>query len=111
MRLFKPANGVIFAEESLEEAFRDLAENSPLRKSIQKAVDDLRENVFAGEHIPKELIPKRYIQNYKIDNLWWYPLTKGWRLVYSVVTPSNVEILAVIIEYFNHKEYERRFGY
>ena len=111
MRLFKPASKVVFAEEDLEEAFRDLAENSPLRKSIQKVIDDLKENVFSGEHIPKELIPKKYIKDYRIDNLWWYPLTNGWRLVYSVVTPSNVEIIAVIIEYFSHKDYERRFGY
>jgi hypothetical protein len=43
--------------------------------------------------------------------LWWYPLSDAWRLVYSVVTPTNVEVLAVIIDYYNHKDYERKFGY
>jgi hypothetical protein len=111
MGFFKPANGVIFAEDSLASAFEHLAENSPLKNSIRKAIGKLKENVFCGEHIAKDRIPKEYIQKYKIDNLWWYPLANGWRLVYSVTTPTNIEILAVIIEYFNHKNYERRFGY
>jgi Txe/YoeB family toxin of Txe-Axe toxin-antitoxin module len=111
MNLFKPANGVIFAEDSLENAFGQLADKSPLKKSISKVINKLKENVFCGEPIAKDRIPKEYIQKYKINNLWWHPLTNGWRLVYSVTTPTNVEILAVIIEYFDHKNYERRFGY
>ncbi len=111
MGFFKPANGVVFAEPSLEKTFKELTENSPLKKSIRKVIDKLKQNVFAGENIPKDRIPKEYIQKYKIDNLWWHPLANAWRLVYSIVTPSNVEILAVIIEYYNHKEYEKRFHY
>jgi len=42
--------------------------------------------------------------------LSWYKLPQGWRLVYSVVA-NNVEIIALIIGYFGHKNYERRFGY
>lgn len=111
MRLIKPANGVVFAEDELEKAFNLLSEDSPLKKSIRKAISDLKENVFCGEQIKKERIPKEYRDKYNINNLWWYPLADAWRLVYSVVTPSKVEILAVIIEYYNHKEYERKFGY
>ena len=111
MGFFKRANGVVFAEASLESAFNSLAKNSPLKKALDKAIAKLNENVFCGEQIPKDRIPKEYAQKYKINNLWWYPLPKGWRLVYSVVNPNSVEILAVIIEYFDHKNYERRFKY
>ncbi|MEK6891191.1 MAG: hypothetical protein AABX03_03560 [Nanoarchaeota archaeon] len=111
MGINKPADGVIFAEKGLELAFDSLAENSPLKKSIKKAIKDIRQNVFCGNQIQKDKIPKEYIQKYKINNLWWYPLSDALRLVYSVVTPSNIEILGVIIEYFDHKSYERRFGY
>ncbi len=45
-----------------------------------------------------------------IDNLFWHNLPKGWRLVYSIAG-NNVEVLAIIIEYFDHKNYERRFKY
>lgn len=112
MSFVKPADGVVFAEIDLENAFNSLAENSPLRKSIRKAISNLKENIFSGEKIRNELIPKEYVRKYKINNLWWYQLSKSWRLVYSIVNPNDVEILAVIIEYFDsHKEYERRFGY
>ena len=79
--------------------------------TAKELAEKLKLNVFAGESIQNDRIPKEYVQKYKIDNLWWYPLPNGWRLVYSIVTPSNIEILAVIIEYYNHKDYERRFGY
>jgi Txe/YoeB family toxin of Txe-Axe toxin-antitoxin module len=111
MGFVKPADGVTFAEDELEQAFNSLADNSPLKKSINKAIHDLKENIFCGEPIRKELIPKEYIKKYKINNLWLYPLSKGWRLVYSIVNPDDIEILAVIIECFNHPSYERRFGY
>ena len=111
MGFIKPADGVIFADDKLESAFNSLEENDWLKKAIQKAIKDLTENIFCGDRIKKELIPKEYLQKYGIDNLWWYPLPNAWRLVYSVFTPSNVEILAVIIDYSNHKDYERKFGY
>jgi len=107
----KPSDGVVFANDNLEEAFNSLAENSPLKKSIKKVISKLKENAFCGEQIPKQQIPRDYIQKYNINNLWWHPLSDAWRLVYSITNPDNVEILAVIIEYFNHKDYERKFKY
>lgn len=107
----KGANKVVFIDNNLEKAFNSLAENSPLKKSVRKVIIDLKENAFCGERIPKKLIPKVYVQKYEIDNLWWYPLANNWRLVYSIMTPTNIEILAVIVEYFDHKNYERRFKY
>lgn len=73
MRLFKKADGVSFAKESLEIAYNKLAENSPLKKSLNKAISDIKENIFCGERIPHNLIPREYINKLKIDNLWWYP--------------------------------------
>ena len=111
MRPIQSAKGVIFAEDKTEKAFNSLAENSPLKKSIRKAISDLKENIYCGEKIRKEQIPKEYLRKYKIDNLFWYKLSKDWRLVYSVAG-NNLEVLAIIIEYFSsHKEYERRFKY
>lgn len=111
MRLIKPAKAVVFIENKTEEAFNSLAENSPLKKSIKKAISGLKDNVFCGEKIKKELIPKEYIRKYNLNNLFWCKLSKGWRLVYSVAG-NSIEVIAVIIEYFSsHKEYERRFKY
>ena len=39
-------------------------------------------------------------------------LSKGWRLIYSLTSENEVEIVAIILEWFvRHKDYERRFGY
>lgn len=111
MRPFKSADGIIFADSITEKAFNSLMDGSPLKKSLRKAISDLKENVFCGEKISHHLIPKEYIRKYNIDNLYWYKLSKEWRLVYSIAG-NNIEVLAIIVEYFSsHKEYERRFKY
>ncbi|MFT4326857.1 MAG: hypothetical protein ACMXYK_05115, partial [Candidatus Woesearchaeota archaeon] len=60
--------------------------------------------------IPKKLIPKEYTTKYGIKNLWKYDLPKGWRLVYSIVN-EEIFVVTVILEWFKHKEYEKRFNY
>ncbi len=107
----KPANGVIFTDDKIEDDFNSLEDNNWLKKAVQRAIDDFKENAFCGERIRRERIPKEYVKKYGIDNLWWYPLPDGWRLLYSIITPSNVELLAAIVEYMDHKNYDRRFGY
>jgi Txe/YoeB family toxin of Txe-Axe toxin-antitoxin module len=102
---------VIFATESLEKSFNNLEGSDELKKFLIRAIKDLEKNAFSGIQIPKRLIPKEYIQKYKINNLWKYNLPNGWRLIYSVITPNKVELMSVILEWFNHKEYKRRMKY
>ena len=109
MRLSKPADRVIFADQKIEDEFNSLADDW-LKKAILRAIADFKENAFCGERIKKERIPKVYVQKYGIDNLLWYPLPDGWRLVYTVFSDDNL-LIAMIVEYFDHKNYERRFGY
>ena len=103
-----------FAEEKLKIAFNKLiiskTENKNLYKWIDRAMDDLEENAFCGIQIQKNLIPKEYIQKYGIDNLWKYDLPKGWRLLYSVAK-EEIIIISIIIEWLDHKNYERKFKY
>ena len=111
MSLRKPSDKVVFGDDKTEKAFNSLGENDILKKSILKAIDKIKDNVFCGENIPKKQIPKEYIQKYGIDNLWWYPLPNAWRLVYSIMGSNTIKILAVIIDYYDHKNYERKFKY
>ena len=103
-----------FAEEKLKESFERLkeskTEDKKLYEWINRALDDLEENAFCGIQVAKRLIPKVYIQKYEIDNLWKYDLPKGWRLLYSV-SNNEVNVLSIILEWMDHKEYERRFRY
>jgi len=103
-----------FADEKIEQAYEKLkdskTEDKNLRKWISRAIDDLEENAFCGIQVPKRLIPKIYIKKYGIDNLWKYDLPKGWRLMYSVAG-DGVVIISIIIEWTDHKSYEKRFKY
>lgn len=110
MRILKPSK-VVFADENTEEDFYKLEENNEIKKYIKMAMGNIQQNAFCGIPIPKRLILKVYIQKYGINNLWKYDLPDGWRLVYSITTPNKVEILAIILEWFSHPEYERRFHY
>jgi len=108
--LRKPPDGVVFIENKIENEFLFLSEGHIIRKAIERVIANLRENIFYGRNIPKKQIPKEYIQKYNIDNLWWTPLPDGWRLVYAILT-NKEEVIVAIVEFFDHKNYERRFGY
>ena len=85
-------------------------EDKQLYAFIDRAIDDLKANPICGIKISKHLWPKEYVQKYSITNLWKYDLPNAWRLIYIIET-DEVKIVNVILEWFNHKEYERRFKY
>jgi len=110
MRIIKKSE-VVFIEESLETEFEQLPEENEIKRFIKRAIKDIQDNAFCGIQIPKRLIPLEYIRKYSVQNLWKYDLPDGWRLLYSIAPENKVEILSVIIEWMNHKDYERRFHY
>jgi len=54
--------------------------------------------------------PDKYVKKHDITNLFRYQLPDGYRLVYTIMSQGK-EITCVLLEVFNHKEYEKRFGY
>ena len=102
---------VVFPDEKLKKAYYKVkTENPVLYKFLDRATDDLKMDPQCGIEIPKRLIPKEYKRKYGVNNLWKYDLPNAWRLVYSI-TGNKIEIIAILLEWFPHKEYERRFGY
>ena len=105
------ASKVVFISEELERDFNSLKEEDPIKKAMVRAIHDLKENAFSGIQIPKRLFPKEYIQKYGINNLWKYDLPRGWRLIYTVTADNEVDLISAILEWFDHKDYEKRFKY
>jgi Txe/YoeB family toxin of Txe-Axe toxin-antitoxin module len=105
---------VVFADENINKAFDELkssrTENKHLFELLNRAFDDLANDAFCGAQIPKRLIPKEYVKKHGIDNLWKYNLPGAWRLLYSVGR-DEIIVLSIIIDWLNHKNYERKFGY
>ncbi len=105
---------VAFADDDTKNAYDKLAngkfEDKELHKFITRAISDLKIDPFVGTQIPKQVWPKEYIVKFEIKNLWKYDLPNGWRVVYTI-RGSELDILSILIEWYDHKNYERRFKY
>ena len=103
-----------FGDESVRKAFLELQsgkfEEKELASQIRKAMDALKEDPFAGVAIRRRLWPRAYVMRFAITNLRKYDLPNGWRVVYTL-RGNEIEIISVILEWFPHKQYERRFKY
>lgn len=67
-----------------------------LKKFIERAFRDLKSNQFCGIQIPKDRIPKEYLQKFNIQNAWKYNLPDTWRLIYSIQGGELVIIMIVL---------------
>ncbi|MBU0662850.1 MAG: hypothetical protein ABH854_00920 [Candidatus Diapherotrites archaeon] len=105
---------VIFADKKIKRAFFKLKkgkyEDKRLYELLERAFKDIEEDAFSTTHIPKDRIPAEYKKKYGIDNLWKYDLPNGWRLLYSVARKELI-VVSIVIEWYKHSKYERRFGY
>ena len=106
---------IFYNDESASEKYNDLKNSSDLKdlrilKEIDKAIDNLEKNPFSGVQIPKRLIPKSYNKIFEPDNLWKYNLNNSWRLIYWISSDED-GCITLLIDWMNHKEYERLFGY
>ena len=98
----------IVGEEKLKGI--DSSFHQTLLRSINRVRDLLKQNPFAGDQVPKRQIPQKYIKKFDVDNVWRIELADRWRLVYTI-TGNQIEIITFIMDIFNHKEYDKVFGY
>tara|TARA_Y100000310_G_C20397191_1_gene675638 strand:+ start:382 stop:759 length:378 start_codon:yes stop_codon:yes gene_type:complete len=86
------------------------SEHQILLRSINNKIELLKVNPQHGIHIQKNKIPRKYIEMYEVNNLWKINLSGAWRLIYTV-KGTKIEILTVILDLMNHKNYSKKFGY
>lgn len=100
-----------FVNDKIKKSFGELKDSDEkLYHFVCRAFEDIEENVFCGIQIPKRLIPKEYIKKFGVKNVWKYNLPGAWRLIYSI-EGKNLVIFSIILEWMDHKTYERRFKY
>ena len=103
-----------FTDSKIRQAFEKLSngntEERQLYDWLLRAFEDIEENAFCGIQIPIRLIPKVYLKKYGIENLWKYNLPNAWRLLHSIEN-SKILVVSIVLEWMNHKNYERRFNY
>lgn len=101
---------VKFIDAELEKAFSSLSDEDPIKKALIRAIQNIREDYQAGEYIPKKDIPESYLNKYGINNVRVYDLPSAWRLMYTVTGASEIGIIYIILDWMNHKDYEKLFG-
>src|SRR4030042_3444875 len=81
---------VIFSKDA-QKVYDKLKENAHQCKvdkmlfdAIEKKLDIIRSNIFYGDIIPRDLIPKVYRLKYKVTSLLRVELPCFWRLLYTV---------------------------
>jgi len=109
------ASEITFGDEKIKKAYLELEskkfQERQLKEWLDRAFKDLEKDAFSGIQIPKKLIPKEYELKFgKLDNLWKYNLPNAWRLIYTIKR-EQVVVLSIILEWMDHKEYEKRFKY
>ncbi len=82
-------------------------EDAQLLKSIERALNLLKSDPFAGDKVKHEVWPKNF-EN--LPNLFCMDLTQFWRLLYYVAG-DEIKVISVIFEICNHKHYDKIFGY
>ena len=103
---------VIFVDADLERAFDEMSDKDPIKKALIRAVRDIDGDAFYGRNVKKKLIPRRLIEKYGIDNLWIYDLPFAWRMIYALTRDEvDIKIIAVILDWMDHKDYERLFNF
>lgn len=88
--------------------------DSKFHKQLLKAIEREEENLLIDMHkgiqIKKDLIPREYVDDYGVSNLWKINLPDYWRMIYTIVG-NEFEIITILLEFMDHKEYNRKFGY
>ncbi len=101
---------VQFVSQKRKDAFDKLefgtAEEQAQHKELSAIFDLLKRNAFSGTQIPKRLIPK----DFKTPNLWKFDLKNGWRLLYAIISDGD-EVISILIDWMNHRDYNRKFKY
>ncbi|MDO8516802.1 MAG: hypothetical protein Q7S33_01635 [Nanoarchaeota archaeon] len=106
-KVYQELNKIVGEErlKGIESSF-----HQTLLRSINRARDLLKQNPFAGDQVPKKLIPGKYIQKFDADNVWRIELADRWRMTYTI-TGNEVEIITFVMDIFNHRDYDKIFGY
>ena len=98
---------VFFNDAKLKNIFELLPDEDPLKKGIIKAIQEMRKDCNVGEFVKKDsAILKNYKKKYGVENLRVYDLPLAYRLMYTV-THNGIEIISVILNWMNHKNYDR----
>jgi len=111
---------IVFADKRLKRAYDEAKNRNPiLYDKLTRAFNRIRENPEIGAITPKRWLSERknlkyLVLKYGINNLRVFDISDKERLLYSLIRKRNkivVKIIALMVWWGTHKQYERLFGY
>ncbi len=81
-----------------------------LLSSINTSLRNIKANPYYGDLIPRKYISKATVNKYGTGKIFRVELVGFWRLLYTVIG-EKAKIIAFILEYMDHKKYNKVFGY
>ena len=81
-----------------------------LLSSINNSIKNLKLDPYFGNLIPRKYLTKKVISKYGTDKIFRVELVGYWRLMYTVIG-EETQIIAFILEYVDHSEYNKLFNY
>jgi len=100
-----------FADKKLEKSFNALSDKDPIKKGLKKAMRDIKGNFGIGRLITKDTHNKsrirKILEKYGVVNVRVYNLPSAWRMLYSITRSEDIKIVAVVLDWVSHKDYEK----
>ena len=105
-RMKRERSPAVFLSMKLDIFLKSLGPDDKRAKWVGRMAVVLKENKFAGEPLKKSQIPRSYIEQYQVNNLFRYGHPEGYRSCYTIVN-----FCPHILDIMSHKEYDKIFGY
>jgi Txe/YoeB family toxin of Txe-Axe toxin-antitoxin module len=81
-----------------------------LQSAILRMIELITSNPFYGENAKKALIPRAYVNQYDVTNIFIADLPDYWRLIYTLES-DEIQIIAFVLDIFDPEEYNKKFGF
>ncbi|MCD4759488.1 hypothetical protein K8R33_01215 [archaeon] len=81
-----------------------------LLSSVNNAIKNIKLDYKYGDLIPRKFISKATKTKYETDRIFRVELVGYWRLLYTI-EGHEAKIIALILDYMDHANYNKRFGY
>lgn len=105
-RMKRERSPAVFLSMELDTFLKSLRPKDKRAKWVGSKAVIPKENKFAGEPLKKSQIPRSYIEQYQVNNLFRYGHPEGYRSCYTIVS-----FCPHILDIMQHKEYDKIFGY
>jgi hypothetical protein len=90
--------------------FNRLDKNAALYKKVQETIKNLKNDRIVGIRIKLSQVPSHYVRKHDVNAVFKVDLPGAWRLIYGILVIHD-EKKALLMELFDHKSYNKRFGY